>query len=170
MDLEVSRLGIFTLSTISCNFVSASLFWFDDGSKFAVAFLSLHLHEENVNVVLFARFHNYVVSLDVNDFEFHFAIDGYGNHVLCPHFNIVIIIDYYVVLDIYLWRKVVCFVLFCFVVMRSTEDASNHVLDTFGKILMKRGAWAWFHDIWTCGAKVLEYWMIFLMKIKLNHS
>jgi hypothetical protein len=36
--------------------------------------------------------------------------------------------------------------------------------------LMKRGAWAWFHDIWTCGAKVLEYWMIFLMKIKLNHS
>jgi hypothetical protein len=50
-----------------------------------------------------------------------------------------------------------CFVLFCFVVMRSTEDASIHVLDTFGKILIKRGAWAWFHDIWTCGAKVLEY-------------
>jgi len=41
--------------------------------------------------------------------------------------------------------------------MRSTEDASIHVLDTFGKILIKRGAWAWFHDIWTCGAKVLEY-------------
>jgi len=22
---------------------------------------------------------------------------------------------------------------------------------------MRRGAWAWFHDVWTCGAKVLEY-------------
>jgi hypothetical protein len=21
----------------------------------------------------------------------------------------------------------------------------------------RRGAWAWFHDVWTCGAKVLEY-------------
>jgi len=35
---------------------------------------------------------------------------------------------------------------------------------------MRRGAWAWFHDVWTCGAKVLEYWMIFSLKIKLNCS
>jgi hypothetical protein len=35
---------------------------------------------------------------------------------------------------------------------------------------MRRGAWAWLHDVWTCGAKVLKYWMIFLLKIKLNHS
>ncbi len=122
MDLEVSRLGIFTPFATSCNFVSVSLLWFDDGSKSIIAFLSLHLHEKNVNVVLFVSFYNYVVSLDVDDFEVHFAIDGYGNHVLCPHLNIVIIIDYYVVFDIYLWRKVVCFVLFCFVVMRSTEQ------------------------------------------------
>jgi hypothetical protein len=27
----------------------------------------------------------------------------------------------------------------------------------FGKLLMRRGAWASFHDIWTWGAKVLEY-------------
>jgi len=33
-----------------------------------------------------------------------------------------------------------------------------------------RGSWAWFHAIWTCGAKVLEYWMMFSLKIKLNHS
>ncbi len=32
-----------------------------------------------------------------------------------------------------------------------------------------KGAWAW-HDYWTCGAKVLEYWMVFSLKIKLNHS
>ncbi len=32
------------------------------------------------------------------------------------------------------------------------------------------GALAWFHDIWTCSEKVLEYWMIFSLKIKLNHS
>jgi hypothetical protein len=98
LDLEVSRLKKFTPSATSCNFVSASLLRLDDGSKSIVAFLSLHLHEENVNVVLFASFYNYVVSLDVDDFEVHFAIDGYGNHVLCPDFNIVIIVDYYVVL------------------------------------------------------------------------
>jgi hypothetical protein len=27
-----------------------------------------------------------------------------------------------------------------------------------------------FHDVWNCGAKVLEYWMVFSWKIKLNHS
>jgi len=36
---------------------------------------------------------------------------------------------------------------------------------------MRRGAHGdWFHDVWTCGAKVLEYWMISSMKIKLNRS
>jgi hypothetical protein len=35
---------------------------------------------------------------------------------------------------------------------------------------MKRGAWAWFHDVQTCGAKVFEYEMIFSLKIKLNCS
>jgi hypothetical protein len=35
---------------------------------------------------------------------------------------------------------------------------------------MRRGAWAWFHDVWTCGAKVLEYWMIFPLKNKSNHN
>ncbi len=28
----------------------------------------------------------------------------------------------------------------------------------------------WFHGIWTCGAKVLEYWMISSVKIKLSRS
>jgi hypothetical protein len=35
---------------------------------------------------------------------------------------------------------------------------------------MRTGAWAWFHDVWTWGAKVLEYWIIFSLKIKLNRS
>jgi hypothetical protein len=46
--------------------------------------------------------------------------------------------------------------LFCSVVMRSTWDASDHVLGVFGKLWMRRGAWAWFHDIWTCGTKFLN--------------
>jgi hypothetical protein len=62
-----------------------------------------------------------------------------------------------------------CFVLFGFVVMRST-DALDCVLGVFGKLLTRRGAWDWFHDVWTCDAKVLEYWMIFSLKIKLNGS
>jgi hypothetical protein len=44
------------------------------------------------------------------------------------------------------------------------------VLGLFGKISRRRGALAWFHGVWTCGAKVLEYRMIFALKIKLNHS
>jgi hypothetical protein len=28
----------------------------------------------------------------------------------------------------------------------------------------------WFHDVWTCSAKVLEYWMISSLKIKINRS
>jgi len=42
--------------------------------------------------------------------------------------------------------------------MRSIKSGvSNHVLAVFEKLLMRRGAWAWFHDVWTCGAKGLEY-------------
>jgi hypothetical protein len=28
------------------------------------------------------------------------------------------------------------------------------ILGVFGKLSTRRGAWAWFHDVWTCGAKV----------------
>ncbi len=92
---------------------------------------------------------------------------------------------------VYLWRKVVCFV-----VMRSTETrcfrscswclwkvfdeevflvslesfGRGGVLGVFGKLLTRKGAWAWFHDIWTRSAKVLEYWIISSLKIKLNRS
>jgi hypothetical protein len=37
------------------------------------------------------------------------------------------------------------------------QDASECVLGVFGKLSIRRGAWAWIHDVWTCGAKVLEY-------------
>jgi len=72
---------------------------------------------------------------------------------------------------IYLWRKVIC--LFCFILYRwdlLNWDASDRVLGLFQKLLRRRGGSAWFHDVWTCDAKVLEYWMIFSLKIKLNHS
>ncbi len=34
-------------------------------------------------------------------------------------------------------------------------NASDCVLYIFGKL--SRGALAWFHGVWTCGAKVVEY-------------
>ncbi len=46
--------------------------------------------------------------------------------------------------------------LFCFV-LPLNWDASDRVLGVFGKLLTRTGAWAWFHGVWTCGAKVLEY-------------
>ncbi len=47
-------------------------------------------------------------------------------------------------------------------------DALDPVLGLIGKLLRRRGALAWFHGIWTCGVKVLEFGMISLLKIKLN--
>jgi len=50
--------------------------------------------------------------------------------------------------------------LFCFVAMRSAEMGCMLQIvffAVFGKPLTRRGAWAWFHDVWTCAAKVLEY-------------
>jgi len=39
----------------------------------------------------------------------------------------------------------------------SNHDASNHVLGIFEKLFTRRGAWAWFHGVWTCSVKVFEY-------------
>ncbi len=47
--------------------------------------------------------------------------------------------------------------LFCFVVMRSIELGCDCVLRIIGKLSMKRGAWDWFHGVWTCDTKVLKY-------------
>ncbi len=71
--------------------------------------------------------------------------------------------------QIYLWRNVVC--LFCLYRWDPPNwDASYSILGLFGKLSSRRGAWAWFHGVWTCSAKVLEYWVISSLKIKLNSS
>jgi len=47
-----------------------------------------------------------------------------------------------------------------FVLMRSTAPGCfrSLVLGVFGKVwTRRRSAWDWFHDVWTCGTKVLEY-------------
>ncbi len=72
---------------------------------------------------------------------------------------------------VYLWSKVVC--LFCFVLYLWDSlnwDASDGILGLFGRFLRRRGASTWFHGVWTCGAKVFEYWMISSLKIKLDPS
>ncbi len=85
-------------------------------------------------------------------------------------------IIYYPSKSIYEARLFVClFVLFCFVLYLwdpPNQDASDGVLGLFRKLLRRRrrrrGALAWFHGVWTCSARVLEYWMISSLKIKLN--
>jgi hypothetical protein len=58
---------------------------------------------------------------------------------------------------IYLWRKVVF--LFCFVPLRPTELGCFRLCSwSLWKALKERGAWAWFHGIWTCSVEVLHYW------------
>jgi len=80
-------------------------------------------------------------------------------HMICPRFNSHLSmkegsLSYFV---LYLWDP-------------PNQDASDCALTVFGKLSMRRGARAWFHDLWTCSAKVLEHWMISTLKIKLNHS
>ncbi len=58
-------------------------------------------------------------------------------------------------------RLFICFVLYLWDPRKA--DASNHVPGDFGRLSKSRGAWAW------C-AKVIEYWMISSLKIKLTHS
>jgi hypothetical protein len=50
-----------------------------------------------------------------------------------------------------------CFVLFCSYEIHKPRMLQIPVLGVFGKLSMRRCAWAWFHDIWTCSGRVLEY-------------
>jgi hypothetical protein len=69
--------------------------------------------------------------------------------------------------SIYEARLFVCFVLF--VLMRSTEQGGFRQRSwSLWKALDEEGCMGLVHDVWTCGAKVLEYWMISSLKIKLN--
>ncbi len=71
---------------------------------------------------------------------------------------------------IYEGRLFVLFCLYLWEIHQTNWDASGPVLGLFGKLSRRRGACAWFHGVWTCGVKVLEYWMIFSLKIELNCS
>ncbi len=94
-----------------------------------------------------------------------------------PHELTFIAISYHLLkqcaiyVSIYLWRKVVSFVLIVLWLWYPLNwDASDSVLGVFGKLPMRKGTCALFHGVWTCSAKVLEYWMISLLKFKLNRS
>ncbi len=95
-------------------------------------------------------------------------VDSLDTKVLI--FNWTNVLELFVCSNIYLWSKGCLFVLFVFIKIHPTWNASDRVLGVFGKLSTRRDAWAWFHDIWTCSAKVLEYWMILSLIIKLNHS
>ncbi len=71
---------------------------------------------------------------------------------------------------IYLWRKVVCFVLFVSMIHRTRTLQITFLVSLESSWGGGRGALAWFHSVWTCGVEVLEYWMISSLKIKLNRS
>ncbi len=103
---------------------------------------------------------------------FFLIIDHFHKAKLCPHLhfyflNIMIFLTYKK--KIHLWSKVIF--LFCLYLWNApNKDASDCVLDLFWKLSRRKGASAWFHGIWTCGEEVLEYWTIFSLEIKLNHS
>jgi hypothetical protein len=73
--------------------------------------------------------------------------------------------------NVYLWSNVVSFFLFAlYRIDPPNRGASDRILGLFGKFSRRRGASAWFHGIWTCSVKVLEYWMISSLKMKSNCS
>jgi hypothetical protein len=68
--------------------------------------------------------------------------------------------------------KIVCFVLFCSYKIQGTRML--HIVFLMSLESSRQGGvhglGSMTYDIWTCSAKVLEYWMISSLKIKLNHS
>ncbi len=50
------------------------------------------------------------------------------------------------------------------------HDVLYHVSWSLWKALEKEGCINLVHDVWTCTATILEYWMISSLKIKLNRS
>jgi hypothetical protein len=78
---------------------------------------------------------------------------------------------------LYLWRKVVCFLLFCFVVMRSTKLGCFRSCSLYlWKALNEEecmGLVPWRLDLQCKSSWILNeepYWMISSVKIKLNYS
>jgi len=62
------------------------------------------------------------------------------------------------------------FVLFCTYEIHQTKMLHIEFLVSLESSL---GGWvhlAWFHGVWTCGVEIFEYGMIFLLKIKTDHS
>jgi hypothetical protein len=68
------------------------------------------------------------------------------------------------------WRKVVCFVLICSYEIHPTGMLQIVFLVSLESSLREGVHGLWFHGVWTCCAKVLEYRMISSLKIKLNRS
>ncbi len=62
------------------------------------------------------------------------------------------------------------FVLFCIYDIHRTRMFQIVFLVSLESSLRGRVHGLWFHDAWTCGAKVLQYWTISSLKIKLNRS
>ncbi len=71
---------------------------------------------------------------------------------------------------VYLWKKVVCFILFCRYEIHQTRMLQIMFLMSLESSQRVEVHGLWFHDVWTSNAKVFEYWMIFSIKIKLNCS
>jgi hypothetical protein len=69
--------------------------------------------------------------------------------------------------EIYLWRKVVCFVLFvCRTEISVYQGVSCRTLGSFSKLSMSTGALTWFETVCSHRVKAIDYWTIFSMKTK----
>jgi hypothetical protein len=55
--------------------------------------------------------------------------------------------------------------LFCFVDLPN-DNTSCHNISIFGKLLMSRGALTWFETVLSYDVEIIDYWIIFLMKIE----
>jgi hypothetical protein len=63
------------------------------------------------------------------------------------------------------------FVLFCLVCWDLwSYNASCHNIDIIKKPLMSKGVMSWFNSISTYNGEVIEYWIIFPLKIHLNQN
>ncbi len=66
---------------------------------------------------------------------------------------------------VYLWNKVVCFVLSCWDL--PNHNASCYALNIFEKLLMRIGASTWFETNWSYNVEAIDYWTIFQWKLNI---
>jgi hypothetical protein len=129
-----------------------------------------HFHKEACNFILKKKWALFGHNNGCNPICLFNARSRFNPRCLCSLawvWKLELISEIALLTQIYLWRKGVCFVLFCFC---SYEIHQTRMLQIVFLVSLESSQQGEVHGLgsMTFGAKVLEYWLISSLKIKLN--